>query len=391
MKPKLLLVAPSFHGPGGSACLAAWALQALYREYDVSVLAWEPQDFAVMNQRFGTNLPADGARRFYLPARLRRLVDAMPLRLALVRRACIELAARRILRQRSFDLVVSADNEMYVGPPMVQYINYPWASYPRPQYDLRWYHLAPLLRAYRGLISIGLGYSKQAVARNLTLVNSAWTGQRYAAWYEAPCEVLYPPAPVAVPAEGLPSWAERRSSFICLGRLAPEKRILENIAMLRQLRAEGFDISLDICGQIDDAGYYRRILAAVEAAGDWVRLHLDLPRSQLTALIASSRYGIHGMIGEHFGIAVAELIRLGCICFANRNGGPAEILQDQRLLFDSDTDAVGKIRAVLTQSALQDELQVVVRERGLLFSPEKFMAGLQEYCAGFAAKNYCRG
>ena len=97
-------------------------------------------------------------------------------------------------------------------------------------------------------------------------------------------------------------------------------------------------------------------------------------------LISGSRYGIHGMVGEHFGIAIAELVRLGCVCFANEDGGPAEILADQRLLFDTDQAAIDKICAVLADPDVQMELSAVVETRGVLFSPEAFMEGFTAAC-----------
>jgi len=44
---------------------------------------------------------------------------------------------------------------------------------------------------------------------------------------------------------------------------------------------------------------------------------------------ASSRYGIHGAEGEGFGIAIAEMVKAGCVTFAPAVGGPAEILDHE--------------------------------------------------------------
>ncbi|WP_142846709.1 glycosyltransferase family 4 protein [Telmatospirillum sp. J64-1] len=373
-----LLIAPSFDGPGGGTCVAAWALQGLRAEYQVTLLAWEKPDFALMNDRFGTNVPPDGAGVVLVPRWLGRLLDLIPFRLALLRRSILQSFARRLLRERDFDVVASAENEMDVGRRMVQYVHFPWAAYPRPGHDLRWYHPKPLVWLYRSIVIALFGDARKSIRTNLTLVNSAWTGRYYQEWYDgAPCQVLYPPAPVAPSNQ---DWEERRDSFICLGRFAPEKRILEMIAVLRQVRRRGFDITMDICGQIGDAAYYRKVCAAAEAEGEWVRVHLDLPRSALIELITKCRYGIHGMVGEHFGIAIAEIIRRGCLCFANRDGGPAEILGDGRLLFDDDAMAIERICAVLADQNLQDDLREKVEQQSRLFSPKSFMSGFLTSC-----------
>ena len=378
MKKKALLIAPSFDEPGGGTCVAAWALQGLLDEFDVTLVAWKRPDLAVMNQRFGTSVEAADLPVVVVPAPLRLAIDAIPLRLALLRRCVIQWVAARHMRAERFDAVASAGNEMEVGRPMVQYVHFPWAAYPRPDYDLRWWHGRLLVQLYRWVVIGIFEHSREAVRQNLTLVNSAWTGRYYGDWYNnAAYHVVYPPAPV--PAATRP-WAERRNGFVCLGRYAHEKRIVEVIAILQQVRARGFDVTLDICGQIDSHAYYRKVRAAAAAAGDWVRVHLDLPRADLIELISGSRYGIHGMVGEHFGIAIAELVRLGCVCFANEDGGPAEILADQRLLFDTDQDAIDKICAVLADPDAQMELSAVVETRGALFSPEAFMEGFTAAC-----------
>ena len=72
--------------------------------------------------------------------------------------------------------------------------------------------------------------------------------------------------------------------------------------------------------------------------------------------LTGCRYGIHGREGEAFGIGVAEMVKAGCITFAPAEGGPAEILAHQALLYENDADAVEKISAVLSHDVLREEL-----------------------------------
>jgi glycosyltransferase involved in cell wall biosynthesis len=84
------------------------------------------------------------------------------------------------------------------------------------------------------------------------------------------------------------------------------------------------------------------------------------------------------MVDEHFGMAVAEMARAGCITFAHASGGPREILEDARLLYDDADDAVAKILAVLRSAELQAELGRHVARRGACYSAERFTTTIRE-------------
>jgi glycosyltransferase involved in cell wall biosynthesis len=279
-----------------------------------------------------------------------------------------------------WDGLIGLSNELDVGTRALQYVHFPWADLERHETEYRWYHLAPLVHLYRHGIVRLFGLSPARMALNSTLVNSAWTAGHFRALYGTEPRILYPPVPVDRPP--LP-WSQRSDSFACIGRISREKRILEIIEILAAVRRRGHPVSLVILGQHYDLPYERRVRQAVAAHRDWVSLDFELPRGGLLARVAGCRFGIHGMIGEHFGIAVAEMIRLGLVCFAPEEGGPGEILGDPRLLFASSQDAANKICAVLEDAARLDNLRVHLAGRAELFSAERFAAELRTACAGF--------
>src|SRR5204863_7575645 len=113
-------------------------------------------------------------------------------------------------------------------------------------------------------------------------------------------------------------------------------------------------LTLDVVGAPDDVDYARRVEERARAHGPWVRLHRDVSREALTSLLAARRYGIHAMADEPFGMAVAELIRAGCIVFAPDTAGPAEIIGTYPLLtFGSDAAAIERIEGVLANPDAQ--------------------------------------
>ena len=107
----------------------------------------------------------------------------------------------------------------------------------------------------------------------------------------------------------------------------------------------------------------------------WIRFYHSVPRDEMVRLIARHRYGIHGMLNEHFGIAPAELQRAGCITFVPNSGGPLEIVGgDQRVIYQSIEDAVEKIDRMLRDPSLEAALRRDVALRGETFTEERFMS-----------------
>ena len=380
---RALVIDPGLNNPGGGTCVAAHVLLALRRDFEVTLLTWHPVDFGPVNAAFGTALKREDFRFLRVPDLWRRLFRMVPLPLALLSVSLLLRRARGVLRRERFDLVVSTTNEIDVGVCAIQYVHFPWNYYPRPDVDYRWYHFRPLLLLYRTLAIALSGASNLGIAANETLVNSSWTGRRFEQWYGAPARVLHPPVPID--RERLP-WAERSDAFACIGRMSGEKNLEGVIDIIAKVRARGHSVSLIICSQRQEADYERKIQAIAAQHPDWISISLDLPRGELIERVAKCRFGIHGMVGEHFGIAVAEMLRLGCVCFAPAEGGPAEILGgDTNLLYQSPDDAVAKICRLLEDPQALAEARRRIEARADLFSAERFMAEFRGICTAFLA------
>ena len=102
-------------------------------------------------------------------------------------------------------------------------------------------------------------------------------------------------------------------------------------------------------------------------------LHENISRAALVDLVSRQRYGIHGMLEEHFGMAPAELVRAGCLVWVHDAGGQVEIVDDPRLTYGSVEDAVAKIVATIRDPHETATLRKHLAGRGALFSTERFM------------------
>jgi glycosyltransferase involved in cell wall biosynthesis len=367
---RLLMVQPTLDPPGGGNAVAAIALEALAAEYDVTLLIWRRPDLTAVDRYFGTRL-AGANLTIVTPPSIARAVELTGLRAASFKRHALFRAARRIAAE--FDVVVSMANEIDVGRTALQYVHYPWRAWPRPDYDLRWYHRPfGALAVYYALVQFISPASSASIARNLTLTNSAWTGRLYEHVYDAPWRVLHPPvAGVWTPRP----WDARDDAFVIVGRISPEKEIERAIRIVRSLDRP---IPLRVVGSIDDRRYHRQLR---RSAGPDVTFHVDVPREQLLDLLGRTRYGIHCMEEEHFGIAIAEMLHSGCIPFVRAGGGAVEIVPDPRLTWSSDEEAVAKIGATIADSTRQEELRSYCAGRAGEFSVERFRRGLLDAVA----------
>jgi glycosyltransferase involved in cell wall biosynthesis len=338
------------------------------------VLSWEPIDVEPINRYYGTRLDEREFERIVVPRLLRYLIAAIPARLAQVKASVLLRRCKEI--QHRFDLVLTANNESDLGRPGIQYVHFPWAFRPRPDYDLSWYHLRRLLRLYYSLCVALAGFSFDAMKANLTLVNSDWTGERFAERHGARARTVPPPVHGTFP--DVP-WEEREDGFVCMGRIAPEKELEKVVAIVGRVREQVPSVRLHLVGTPVKRGYFRRIQRLVRANASWLSLHVDPSREELAHLVSRQRYGLHGMSEEHFGIAAAEMMNAGCIVFVPKGGGQREIVGDEdRLLYVSAEDAVRRIVNVLLQPSEQRDLREYLARRRECFTTARFVRTIRE-------------
>jgi glycosyltransferase involved in cell wall biosynthesis len=224
------------------------------------------------------------------------------------------------------------------------------------------------------------GFSYEQMKRNVTLTNSNWTAKKFREAYGVAPETVYPPVLGSFPEV---SWGEREIGFVCIGKFLPWKGFEEIIQIVKRTRSRVKDIHLHLIGTADQGAYHKRLLRLAQKA-HWIHISENVSRQELLQLITSHSYGIHRMIKEPFGMAVAEMIWGGCIVFVPRGGGPEEIVgADDRLLFGSIDEAVAKIIRVINNNPEQASLREYLNLRKDLFSKERFVRQIQEIAARF--------
>ena len=215
LRRKHLLFVQREQPRGGAAAVAAWMMQALIPDYDITLLSWRRPDLRALDLFFGTSLHATELKVITISPWVRRIVELDP-DPGSIQDWCVLLRRCKQIR-RQYDLVLSAEMEADFGAPGIQYIHFPalTAFYPAQASapTLRWRQKGTAL--VRGALRpwmVVADYSFERMRRNLTLVNSDWIGELVSQAYGIEAVTVYPPAAGEFPP--IP-WEQREECF-CL-------------------------------------------------------------------------------------------------------------------------------------------------------------------------------
>ncbi len=368
--------------PGGGNGVAAWMLQALAREHRVTVLSLCPLQIEPINRFFGTALRSGDFDTIVVPRTWTFVPDHLPVPAALIQSGLLMRYTRRV--SDAFDVIVGAHNEADFGRRGIQYVHYPTYLRPRPAVDYRWYHRSDrVLGWYYSFADWLADVSVERMKTNLTLANSNWTASQVHQFLGIHARTVYPP--VVGSASAL-EWSERRSGFLAIGRISPEKEYERIIRILASARSAVPQVTLTIIGTWDRhlRRYYHALRAQAASLGSWIEFRHDLTRDEVRELMARHRYGIHGMREEHFGMAPAEMACSGMIVWVPNGGGQVEIVGEEPMLrYDTEEEAAEHIAHVMKSRSEQHRLRALLADRAARFSADRFVAETREIVREF--------
>jgi hypothetical protein len=356
---------------GGAGSVLAWMMQALALEYRVDLISFQRPDMVSLDCYYGTSLES------------LEIVHVKPIRnrwlSSLVVSKCPSTLKRHLLMRilkrwnlNHYDLVF-ADFEADINHHVIQYIYYPlYSEGAESTYLSGGFPDSKWRRFYRRKLAWWSGFSLEAVRENPMIADSEYAATVCRSVYNRDdVGVIYPPVNVVFPSV---PWSEREDAFITISRFVPVKRLEDTISIVGGIRKRmQRDLSLHIvAGGTHNSGYRHRILMMAKPR-HWVRVHENIERDELNNLTANCRYGIHTMHGEHFGIAVAEMLLAGCLPFVFNQGGPVEIIGNiDSLQFRSVDEAVEKAMTVIGDLQAQLRLLQHLKVRQALFSADSF-------------------
>ena len=377
-RPKIAVVHSILVPGGGTEAVTAWTVDALKQQYAVSLITFSQLDMKELDGFYGTDLASGGFSivKPSLPPLIGRTRRFAALKDHLMMRYCAKAT-------REFDLIAGV-GPMDFGTKGIQYVGLSPASSSLkvlgkdPQLGFGKFLLKRTALHFWGAIS---GFSQNRCKQNISLMTSKWVGEACAKIYGIDEYRVVSP-PVNTPTAIQP-WEGRTRDFLCVARIVPAKKLLEVVEIVQRLHRVGREVSLTIVGRPDDPGYYRALRRLCRANASWLALQDPMPKKQLFDLMGEHRYGINGAVDEPFGIAVAEMVKAGCIVFVPDGGGQTEIVADSRLIYRDPDDAVDKISLVLDSGPLQQDLLRRMSSQGRMFSTESFCREIQETVAQF--------
>ena len=376
-------------GRGGSEARVMWGIEALKKDYDISLITAGNVDLDILNKFYSTSVNDNEitSRQAPIPSLLKRVSGAAALRGALFQRFCRRIAG-------DFDVLISAYNLCDFGEPSIHCLadfsgdnKIRTSLHPLPPGKGKVIYRDNFLRKcylrFSNLFAAPSGRNFFS-GEDIILANSNWTANLIRKKYGVEVDILYPPVTNEFP---LVPIEEREAGFVCIGRVFPEKRIERLIDILKGVRNRGHDIHLHVIGKITNSAYGKKIRKFCYHHREWIISEGSCFGDKKQSLLTGHKFGIHACQGEAFGIGVAEMVKAGCIVFTPSEGGQAEIVNHQSLLYDSLDDAINKIDTVLQQPKLQSLLRNHLEKQGMKFSTNNFMHGLRAAVEKFLYKN----
>jgi glycosyltransferase involved in cell wall biosynthesis len=155
--------------------------------------------------------------------------------------------------------------------------------------------------------------------------------------------------------------------------------------ILARARVRVSDLTLTVVGTPGrHTGYYHGLRRLASSLGAWIDFEEHVTRERVQTLMAASRYGIHGMREEHFGMAAAEMASAGMIVWVPNGGGQVEIVGEEPMLrYDDEDEAADHIVTVMHAAAEQRRLAEYLRERSRLFAADRFMQRMRQIVSSF--------
>jgi glycosyltransferase involved in cell wall biosynthesis len=373
-RPKIVIGHPMV-GYGGSESTLMWLIEALKRDFEITIVTTGGWDLPALNGFYGTHIGKDEVTVRIAPVPFL----ARSLSVAALRGSCYQRFARKVAAE--YDIRISAYNTTDWGLPAVHLIaDFSWLREIRERLDppsLGFiYRKSPLRNAYlRIAAAYGKPSGRDVLRDDLVIANSRWSARIVKQYRGVDCAaVLYPSVWTEFP--NVP-WEEKELAFAMIGRIAPEKQIERAIEMLGAVRQRGHAIRLHLCGQIDNDLYGQSIAKLCRERADWIVTEGRVSGARKTQILANCRFGIHTRSAEPFGVSVAEMVKAGAIVFAPNDGGQAEILEHSDLLFSDFDDGVEKILNVLESPSLQSALRFHLAHQVQQFSAQSFIKDSQ--------------
>jgi len=177
-------------------------------------------------------------------------------------------------------------------------------------------------------------------------------------------EIIYPPVNISY----FNSNKSKRRSIATIGRFSPEKKQLEQIKIAEKFPNLEFNIM----------GFARKNDPYFLTCDNYIKqhniknviLHRSIDYKIMVNILESSKYFLHTLENEPFGITTVQGIAAGCLPIVPNSGGQIEIVPYSQLRFNNIEEVVD-ILTILEEGDFSNELKVLKKHINK-FSENKF-------------------
>lgn len=287
---------------------------------------------------------------------------------------------------KKYDLIIDSNNTSFLSQnkiPVINYIHYPRKD--RVISNLFSIHLpegkkkSPL-DIKNDLFFIAkfiFQFDKKRKNNEKIICNSNFTASVYHELYHEDfnnIDVIYPPIQLSQDKV----YDKIKNTVVTLGRFSNEKRQLEQIEIAKQLP----QLNFKIIGFTGDDKYFKKCRKKIENEKiENVTLLPNISFIEIEKHLNESTFFLHNVRMEPFGISTIQAISKGCIPIVHNSGGSKEIVQSDKLLFNSVDECI-KIFSNLNEESI-NLLNAEFKNRDLsIYSKENFIQKFGEILNG---------
>ena len=375
---KSIVIGHPIMGRGGSEAVLMWLIQSLSSEFNITLMTTRFFDLEDLNKCYGTNLNKDDFKVLIAPIPFFMRSNS---KFSALRYSFYQRFAKKV--GHLYDCRISSYNLTDWGSPGIHFIgDFTWDTELSSNLngklakDRPWFLRKNLARGiYLKICKVISQGARNPISliqseQEIIIANSNWASNVIYEKFSVKCHTtIYPPVEKINDIDAKDNKSIKR--FVSVGRIATEKRIEDQINIIKRVRSKGHNIELHIIGSVGSDSYGLSIKSICKDL-PWVTLHGALFSKDKKIFLFESDYAIHTRLNEPFGITVAEFIEAGCMPFVPDSGGQIEIVTPKELQFSSLDDAANKITFVLENSELKNNLQEELAKLKNRFSTRNF-------------------
>lgn len=365
-----MLVHPQFEKIGGAEKVALKIIEILISEFNANITILSTTDFDLeliqLQSGIGFNSDNITSQVLSVPSFMKNKFSNT--RIALLHRKAKQLAP-------SFSYSVSTYNELDFGQNAFQYVHHPMLA---PHNVLSSFKLATKHQFPKSLSSsiyrkFNDTLSKRVpenIEKNVTVTNSKFIQNIYSQIYGKTSRVIYPS--IIGSDFKADSTNNKSKQILNISRFSSHKNVSALLNVFDQINESDPGFTFAIAGQVENQSYFDGIKNEVLSRNYPIKLFPDCDRNTIVKLYSESAYYINPKEYEHFGIAVLEAAKFGCIPLVHASGGSTELVPDTDLHFHYFDEIAQKISLIESTVSLKEKLKKNLADHISKFSEEQF-------------------